>query len=78
MNNSFDKFLITVIFTLIIAVILYLVLAWIPQQLERTDRARTWAANNNCEYLGSPRDLNSLMFFDCNGVISVQRFKLED
>ena len=27
----------------------------------------------DCEYLGTPRDVNSVAFFDCNGVITIRR-----
>jgi hypothetical protein len=74
MNNSLDKFVLAVIFAGIMIVMFYVIFLWTPAQLKRVDAARQWATQNNCEYLGSPRDLNTVMFFDCNGVISVQRF----
>lgn len=70
----FDKILIS-IFSLGILAIIALLVILIPQDIERTDRAKQIADQLNCEYLGSARDMNSVKFLDCNGEIKLIRVK---
>lgn len=47
----------------------------IPQEMDRSDRSRVIANEMGCVYIGYARDLTSVRFFDCNGVIKMERVK---
>lgn len=70
----FDKILISSL-ALIFLTLIGLMFWLIPQDMERTDRAREIAREMNCEYLGSARYMNSVKFLDCNGEIKLIRVK---
>ena len=70
----FDKILISIFSLGILATIALLVIL-IPQDIEKTDRAKEIAKELNCEYLGSARDMGSIKFLDCNGTIKLIRVK---
>lgn len=68
----FDKILnsaIAITFLTFIGLVFFL----IPDDLERTDRAKEVAKEMNCEYLGAARDMGSVRFLDCNGEIKLIR-----
>lgn len=61
--------------TLVVALFIGL-LAWaIPQSIERSNKADELASQMGCVSLGHARDMNSVYFFDCNGVIKLERIK---
>ena len=74
MDNLFDKIVLSIVIGGIVTVIVLLVFVIGPAKLAQIDSAKQWAQENNCEYLGSPRDLHDVKFFDCNGEIRVKRF----
>lgn len=71
-----DKLLSVFIMVLVIGTIVILAYA-IPQEYERSDRAKAIADQMGCEYIGSARDLNSIKFLDCNGEVKVIRVQVK-
>lgn len=55
--------------------IMWLCFFLIPQDFERTDKAKDIAQEMGCQYIGSARDLNSIKFLDCAGTIKMIRVK---
>ena len=43
------------------------------KDLRRTNQAKELGMNENCQYIGRARDLNSVAFFDCDGKIVMWR-----
>ena len=58
-----------------VIVLLYVLFALLPKQVERESAAKAIAEENGCTFLGHPRDLNTVFFFDCNGTVIVKRIK---
>lgn len=46
----------------------------IPQAIQRDNRAEA-STEPGCKYLGHPRDLNTVYFYDCDGEIKLKRVK---
>ena len=42
---------------------------------KRYEKAEKFEQDLGCEYIGRPRDLRSVAFFDCKGVIVMRRVK---
>jgi hypothetical protein len=42
---------------------------------EFKDRVKRTEASTGCEYVGSPKGVNNVGYFDCNGVIETKRMK---
>ena len=42
---------------------------------KRYEKAEKFEQESGCEYVGRPRDLRSVAFFDCKGVIVMRRVK---
>ena len=45
----------------------------IPKTVKRDNLAEAIAHKENCIYIGHPRDLGSVHFMDCNGIVKVYR-----
>lgn len=46
----------------------------IPQAIQRDNRAEE-ATELGCKYIGHPRDLNTVYFYDCDGEVRMKRVK---
>jgi len=42
---------------------------------KRYEKAEMFEQESGCEYVGRPRDLRSVAFFDCKGMIVMRRVK---
>ena len=70
-DDPFIKYFLLPVFILIAAALCWM----IPQLFAERDRRIQHAASIGCEYIGQARDLNSVAFYDCNGVIRMERVK---
>lgn len=60
---------------LMIAAIAGVFLIVIPIVWERNNRAEARASEIGCKDLGTARDMSSVRFFDCNGVVKLEIVK---
>jgi len=74
MNEKVEIYLIRIIYVALAALALILFFIIIPRDLDSTRQARDWAKTHGCEYIGSPRDLTSVKFFNCSGVVQLRKF----
>lgn len=70
-DDPFAKYFLLPMFILIIAATCWIV----PQVFAEKERRVQHAASIGCQYIGSARDLNSVAFYDCNGVVKMERVK---
>lgn len=47
----------------------------VTRDLDRDKRAEEYALKNNCEYLGAPKHLGFVKFFECNKEIRLVKIK---
>ncbi len=69
-----DKFS-KVIVALVVAVFAGVFLIVIHIVWERNNRAEARASEIGCKDLGTARDMSSVRFFDCNGVVKLEIVK---
>ena len=60
-------------FALLVCVVGYIGVVLLPKQLDREQAAKEKA--EGCVFLGHPRDLNTVFFYDCDGTIIMKRVK---
>ena len=60
--------------TLVLAT-LFLLFVVLPEDMERSARAKQLADDMGCTYIGSARDLNSVKFFQCGDDIVLKRVR---
>lgn len=64
-----------VLFCLILFVISYAGILAIFDLVKEIDTRSEHAKSIGCEYIGRARDLNSVAFYDCNGIVKMERVK---
>lgn len=74
MTEKIETYLIRIMCVALAVLALILFFIIIPRDLDSTRQARDWADAHGCEYIGSPRDLTSVKFFNCSGVIQLRKF----
>lgn len=47
----------------------------IPRFQAEHDRRIDFGKRHGCDYIGQARDLNSVAFYDCNGVVRMERVR---
>lgn len=52
----------------------WLVIIAIPSEIDRDKKAKA-LTDPGCEFLGHPKYLNTVYFYDCNGDIRMKRVK---
>jgi len=75
LTNLLDRIFVGFMYLAIVGIIIVLFFWIIPQDISRNEKAEEWAKQNNCEYIGSARNLNSVKFFECDGEVKMQRMK---
>lgn len=58
-----------------VAIVAGVFLIVIPIVWERNNRAEARASEIGCKDLGTARDMSSVRFFDCNGVVKLEIVK---
>ena len=60
---------------MLIGTMAFLVVVIIPEDMDRTSRAENLANGMGCTYIGNPRDLNTVKFFQCGDEIVIKRVR---
>lgn len=73
MIDRLEELLVLFAIGVLVVVTGWIFLFLVPKQIDREDRAKELA--NGCIFLGHPKDLNTVFFYDCDGNIIMKRVK---
>jgi hypothetical protein len=73
MIDVWEERLVLFAIAILVAFTGWIFLFLVPEQFDREDKAKDLA--NGCIYLGHPKDLNTVFFYDCDGNIIMKRVK---